>query len=65
MNLSHAPRLLVEGDMRDKFSAIEDKQHRQFDNRFFAAICLLALAMLVNGLSSEIGQAAMRSLSDR
>jgi hypothetical protein len=64
MNLSRSPRLRLEGDMSDKFKSIDDKRHRQFDNRFFAAICVLALAMLVNGLSSELGHAAMRMLSD-
>jgi hypothetical protein len=49
--------------MNEKFSTIEDQRDRQFDNRFFAAICILALAILVNGLSSEIGHAAMRMLS--
>jgi hypothetical protein len=55
---------MLEGEMNDKFNTIDEKRHRQFDNRFFAAICILALAMLVNGLSSEIGHTAMRILSD-
>jgi len=50
--------------MNDKFDTLDEQRHRQFDNRFFAAICVLALAMLVNGLSSEIGHAAMLILSD-
>ena len=49
--------------MNEKVSIIEDKQSRQFDNRFFAAICVLALAILVNGLSGEIGHAVMHMLS--
>ena len=54
----------MEGDMSDKFNTLDEKRYRQFDNRFFAAICILALAMLVNGLSSEIGHKAMQLLSD-
>jgi hypothetical protein len=56
---------MLEGDMDERSSIIEEPSHRQFDNRFFAAICILALAILVNGLSSEIGHTVMRILSDQ
>jgi hypothetical protein len=56
---------MLEEDMNEKFGTNNDHGHRQFDNRFFAAICILALAILVNGLSSEVGHAAMRIFSNQ
>jgi hypothetical protein len=60
---------VLEGDMtsEEKLDLTTDDRYdsveRRFDKRFFAAVIILALAIVLNGLSNQIESAAKLILS--